>query len=221
MKAVALTLFSCVLMFGQTGSTGSAETMGACSPANTGSNNVFNITCGIGKEKGELMLKILNKILASQLDPAEVMSKLDEILKGVNEIKAASADRRLSESQKVLLLAFLRGFKGQTVTITSLISDPEAFRYAQDFAGVFKEAGFVLQQFAEGAETTGVNLVLTFYPVTGVDLVLGGEAASKTPLAQGLHMMLNRAEIKHGFRFVYSQNPSPMTLFVGSKPRVE
>ena len=50
-------------------STGAAETKGMCSPANTGNNNTFNITCGIGKQQGDALLKILNKILADQLDP--------------------------------------------------------------------------------------------------------------------------------------------------------
>jgi len=69
---------------GQCQTTGAAATKGACSPANTGNNNTFNFTCGIGKEQGEQMLKILNKILAHQLNPDEVMAKLDEILKAVN-----------------------------------------------------------------------------------------------------------------------------------------
>jgi hypothetical protein len=64
--------------------TGRADTKGTCSPANTGSNNTFTITCGIGKEQGNQMLKILNKILANQLDPDAVMKKLDEILHAVN-----------------------------------------------------------------------------------------------------------------------------------------
>lgn len=64
--------------------TSQAETKGACSPANTGNNNTFTITCGIGKAQGDQMLKILNKILTNQLDPDAVIAKLDEILKAVN-----------------------------------------------------------------------------------------------------------------------------------------
>lgn len=64
--------------------TGPATTKGSCSPAASGNNNTFNITCGIGKAQGQKMIDILNKILADQLDPAEVMKKLDEILHAVN-----------------------------------------------------------------------------------------------------------------------------------------
>jgi hypothetical protein len=65
--------------------TGKADTTGPCSPAVTGSNNQFTISCrGIDKEQGQKMLDILNKILANQLDPKAVMEKLDEILRAVN-----------------------------------------------------------------------------------------------------------------------------------------
>jgi len=55
-------------------STGSAKTKSECSPANTGNNNTFIINCGIGREQGQALLKILNKILANQLDPEQVMT---------------------------------------------------------------------------------------------------------------------------------------------------
>lgn len=60
------------------------ETTGPCSPITTGNNNTFNITCGIGKQQGDALLKIMNKVLVNQLDPDVVMKKLDEILKAVN-----------------------------------------------------------------------------------------------------------------------------------------
>jgi hypothetical protein len=59
--------------------TGQAETAGPCSPAVTGSSNTFTINCGIGKEQGAALLKIVNKILSNQLDTNAVMSKLDEL----------------------------------------------------------------------------------------------------------------------------------------------
>jgi hypothetical protein len=69
----------------QTTTSGKAETTGPCSPAVTGGNNQFSINCrGIGKEQGQKMLDILNKILANQLNPNAVLAKLDEILKAVN-----------------------------------------------------------------------------------------------------------------------------------------
>lgn len=65
--------------------TGGAETVGACSPAVSGNNNSLTITCsGIGKEQGQKILAILNKMLANHLDAAQVMAKLDEISKSVN-----------------------------------------------------------------------------------------------------------------------------------------
>ncbi len=64
--------------------TGNAKTAATCSAANTGNQNHFIINCGIGKEQGQQMIAILNKVLANQLDPTAVMAKLDEILKNIN-----------------------------------------------------------------------------------------------------------------------------------------
>ena len=74
MKLMASLLILCTPLLSQ-----QADTKGACSPANIGDRNIFVITCGIGKAQGDQMLKILNKILANQLDPETVMGKLDEI----------------------------------------------------------------------------------------------------------------------------------------------
>ena len=83
MRALCLALLFTVPLLSQT-NTGDATTSGPCSPANTGDDNIFTINCGIGKDQGQRMLDIVNKILANQLDPNAVMAKLDEILKTVN-----------------------------------------------------------------------------------------------------------------------------------------
>lgn len=83
--SLVLLILLAIPCWSQTISTGKADTAGPCSPAVTGNDNQFRITCqGIGKEQGQKMLDILNKILANQLDPKAVMAKLDEILKAVN-----------------------------------------------------------------------------------------------------------------------------------------
>jgi hypothetical protein len=53
-------IFIAVPCVSQKVSTGTAETTGACSPAVTGSENTFTITCGIGKKQGQKILAILN-----------------------------------------------------------------------------------------------------------------------------------------------------------------
>jgi hypothetical protein len=79
MKLTALLLLLCVSAIGQSKTTGTAEAKGACSTANTGNNNTFEITCGIGKEQGDQILKLLNQILADHLDPSAVMTMLENI----------------------------------------------------------------------------------------------------------------------------------------------
>ena len=71
----------------QTATTGQATTNAPCSVANTGSDNKIQITCGIGKEQGQKMLAILNRILEDHLDPSAVMTKLDDIRMGVEDMR--------------------------------------------------------------------------------------------------------------------------------------
>ena len=72
--------------FAQTTTSGTAETSGPCSPAVSGSKNTFTIKCGIDEKQGREMLKILNEILRNQIDPNAVMTKLDEIQKGIRQL---------------------------------------------------------------------------------------------------------------------------------------
>ena len=103
MKILVPILFLAASPYGQGQVSGPAITRGSCSPANTGNNNTFTIACGIGKEQGDALLQIINKILANQLDPNTVMTKLDEISSGVRDIQRRTGDRVISEQQAATL----------------------------------------------------------------------------------------------------------------------
>jgi hypothetical protein len=64
-----------------------AKVNGACNIANVGNNNKMVIQCGIGRTQAQRMVEILNRVLASQVDPSVVMAKLDEILETAKEGK--------------------------------------------------------------------------------------------------------------------------------------
>lgn len=118
--------------------TGPADTKGPCSPAVTGSQNIFTITCGIDQKQGQKMLDIMNKILANQLDPVEVNAKLDDILRNLQP------PRRLSDSQKRELADCLRKKPGR-FTVMSIANNGEAYRYAGDWREVFLSAGWEIE----------------------------------------------------------------------------
>jgi hypothetical protein len=88
--------------------TGKAETRGSCSPANTGNVGQITINCsGMSKEQAQKMVEIMNKILANQLDPTQVMSKLDEILHAVDPNRSVTTYdfqgmRRMTSPGKML-----------------------------------------------------------------------------------------------------------------------
>jgi hypothetical protein len=118
--------------------TGPATTKGVCSPANTGNNSTFVIYCGIDKGQGAELIAIMNKILANQLNPADVMAKLDEILRNMH------LPRRLSDSQKTELAECLRKKPGR-FSIGAIANNGEAYRYAQDWREVFTAAGWEIE----------------------------------------------------------------------------
>ena len=132
----------CFLLFSpamaRSQSTGPATTKGACSPANTGNDNTFVINCGIDNVQGAELIAIMNKILANQLNPSDVMAKLDEILRSVHP------PRRLSDSQKSELAMCLKKKPGR-FSIGSIQGNSEAFRYAQDWREVFISAGWQVE----------------------------------------------------------------------------
>jgi hypothetical protein len=76
---------------GQAQSVGTATASGTCSVANAANNSTFTINCGIGREQGQKILTVLNKILSKKLDPDAVMWRLDVIGSNVETIKQNEA----------------------------------------------------------------------------------------------------------------------------------
>ena len=88
MKRIALVQSPvCALAFSQSDSAGPVTRTGTCSSVSTMNTNRFTFTCDIGKEQGEAVLRIVNQILESHLDPNSVMGKLDEIASGIQDIQ--------------------------------------------------------------------------------------------------------------------------------------
>jgi hypothetical protein len=150
-------------------STGAASTKGACSPAVSGNANQFKITCtGVSKEQGEKMLHILNEILAKQLDPNAVMSKLSEISSGIQDIQHRTGDRLLSQSQENAIAESLRS-SPQTLSVI-LLGDREANAYGQQIISVLKSAGW----------TVNVSFIGVMGPPEYGVMVSGNETLLKT-----------------------------------------
>lgn len=145
MKLIALVqclVCALALAFGQSSSTGSTTT-GTCSAADSrsGINDRFTITCGIGKEQGEALLKIMNTILESQLAPSAVMGKLDEISSGIQDLQKRTGDRVFTESQVSAMSQVLRRSPGKRVYVV-LLADREASAYGRALIKIFADSGW-------------------------------------------------------------------------------
>ena len=195
--------------------TGPAATRGACSPATTGNNNSFTISCGIGKEQGEKLIAILNKILSNQIDPSAVMSKLDDIQKGVEDIKQNTARRRLSAQEKQRLTEALSPMAGHTINITCTMGDTEGKDFAMDFVEVFRAAHWL------GVENGGVSQAIWSADPVGVQIEVSEDdvAANTVPAdAQAIFAAIKSAT---GAVLPGTKGKSPsgqVQLIVGRKP---
>jgi hypothetical protein len=200
--------------YGQT-VTGKAETKGTCSPAVTGSKNTFTITCGIGEEQGAELLKIVNKILANQGDLKEFGGKLDEILRGINQIRETSAQRHLTDEQKSLLLSLLASFAHHKVTITCIWGDVEGKAYAMDFVEVFRKAGWT------GVEGMGTGQAMFDSDPVGVAIKLNSDDVAENKLPADANVIataLKQAGVAvEGIHNRQIQR-SEFELIIGSKP---
>ena len=92
------------------------------------------------------LLKIINKILSNQMDPATVMAKLDEIIANQKKQSEAIGQIRqktwqsITDTEITQAASELLAFAGQKVSI--VVSNPEGDRIAlaQQLATIFKTA---------------------------------------------------------------------------------
>jgi hypothetical protein len=176
-------LLACLLAaqcFGQ--QTGAATTRGTCSPATTGNNNTFTFNCGIGKEQGEAMLSIVNRILVHQIDPSAVMAKLDEIQRGVDELRERAAHRIIRDNDAAALSKFLSEFPKQAVTMTFLASNEEARQLAVKLRSIVLAAGW-------DCKVPNPSMVFATGPLPGIQINAQKDNKAAVALLNALHQI--------------------------------
>ena len=165
------------------------------------------------------MLYILNKILLNQLDPEVVNGKLDEILKGVSDIRQSvnklqekDAPWVLSDDQKQKLVAALKNSgKIYTVPIWYSPNDPRSNEFAKEVSAAIDLAGWtakpvihILMQDAAGV-FIGVRDATKPAPEAALILQRALETASISSNGE------SREDLKDG----------EFELYIGQKPTGE
>jgi hypothetical protein len=107
---------------------------------------------------------VLNKILASQLDPDSLMAKLETCVTGVQQVKEQQADWRLSDKQKANLKQMLAGSKAK-VQINVIPTDRNASLMGLDLLSTIKDSGWdtsggLTSDFTLNPALVGVVLVI-------------------------------------------------------------
>jgi hypothetical protein len=196
----------------QTGTTGKAETSGSCSPAVTGSNNQFTITCqGIPEKLRVQLVDLLNLIAKNQSNAAVMMTKLDGCVAGVNQIVEKEAPRHLSPQQREIIIRTLSQFKGQRLGTIVNNSKRENREFLSEVKDVLVASGWdVYEQgvMIAGAEPMGIVITV-------------GEKDTALPAVQGLVRVFEAAGIANvKFEFQPSSDPENKYMFGKVKPGV-
>lgn len=124
--------------------TGKAETSGFCSPAVSGSNNQFTITCQNIPEKLRIQLvDLLNRVTKNQNDAEAMMAKLDGCLAGVQDVKEKLGGWKLNSEAQVRLREKLRPYAG---THFVLAVNPDEYKFMDTLDGILRGAGWAWQQ---------------------------------------------------------------------------
>lgn len=169
MRYSLILLLIATLGWTQTTTTGKAETSGRCSPAVTGSNNQFRISCtGMDKEQGWKMLALMNNILAKQLDPDAVMAKLDEIEKEVQGVASRVPQPRvISPAQSDKMSKVLLATPERHKPLLLFSGGDETQAYALQLAPIFLASNWPLfggDAMGSNFKPTGRQVELCVYP---------------------------------------------------------
>ncbi len=207
MRVIALFVVLPALAIGQTKSTGSAETKGNCSPANTGNNNTFNITCqGISEKVGAQLIGLLNRVAKNQLDAEAVMAKLDGCLR-----QLAWRILNTADTDRVINVATV--FTRQQFTMRSFNEQEEPSQLREALHNILVSAGWLF---------VPTNHVMIGVSLVGVSIeVPPSHASAFEPAASALASILNQVGVKAVERLNPGEedHPDMITIRIGTKPQ--
>lgn len=161
-----------------------------CSVNIVGNNNRVFTCRGIDDKASNQILSILNRIVGSQLDREAVMAKLEEIQKGVEDIRQTTARRHLSGAQKESIAKTLLSLAGHKVSVDCIMGDTEGKDFALDFVEAFRKAQWI------GVEGGGVSQAVYDRDPTGVQIEVSSDDvdANTVPLeAQAIFQAIKMA----------------------------
>jgi len=136
------------------------QTQGPCSAAVSGSNNQVFTCQGIDKKTADQILRILNQITANQLDPALVITKLDEVQKAVGDIKKATANLQPSApaiDEKTLVQIGKFAQAGREIQSTFIKTDDVPLMAKQETDWIKQINDFLVKNVRESAAIQFTN----------------------------------------------------------------
>lgn len=150
-----------------------------------------------------------NKIAAQANERAALLEKEAGVARlELEKLKARQADRFLTRAENDRLVSLVKGRKGGSVCIVSIMGDLEAIRYANQFKSAFDAAGWKVSGVEQKNDPTGMSFGI---------IVCVRDLASPPPHAPFIRDEL----VSMGFNVGYSANNEVLDdipwLVVGSK----
>jgi hypothetical protein len=145
-----------------------------------------------GKQVAELQRRnreLEARRAAEQAGAAAEIARLERTLSDAEgrfvELQRARGQRRLSNDEKQTLIAALKPFTGQKVTVASIRGDDEAKDLAEDFVGVFDAAGW------DHNGETGVSAQQWDRDPVGIEVTLNEADARAGRISAGVGALIN------------------------------
>jgi hypothetical protein len=204
---------------GQTVQTGKAETSGFCSPAVSGSNNQFTITCqNIPDKLRAQLVDLLNRVAKNQSDATTILGKLDGCLEGIKQVREDAAPWHMTDDQKKELKVHLANTKAK-FEIHALGPDKNALLFGIDLMLALEDSGWhnaepsstVISDWTVNPQLVGVVVVTTHLDFP--DAALLQSALNKT---LRLNIPGERDDAKK-----IAKADDVVAIVVGAKPRTD
>jgi hypothetical protein len=202
---------------------------GNCNGVAKGTNITVVVKCEPSVSKDQALViarqyaEILNKIRRDHLSYDVVISKLDSIQKGVDELQAAARPRRLSATQIKKLSQLAGSAPSNDFHIGFLMNDPESGDYARDFQSGLSLADSGMDPTVILVPGVGLHFYTAERYVTRLSNVQA-RVDGDPPYCEGLREFLNSENIP--YENGISREPPQQTnihadscsLTVGAKP---
>lgn len=123
------------------------------------------------KAESQLIISDLKSTMNEQVQKIDQQSKqIESYQKKLNEVESKTKPRVISEERLVAIRSELSKHRGDSIEVTCVMGDQEAFSFASQLKSIFELSGWTVD---------GVNQSIYSIPIKGIILTLKNESAKQ------------------------------------------